>query len=105
MYQFREWPDHGVPTSTAPFLAFMDVVNKRRDQRFDKPLLIHCTAGVGRTGAYFAVDYCLHQYREQSCINVVEVVVGARRARCGIIQKTVQFEFVLKSLFNYVEKN
>jgi len=55
---YESWPDHGVPISADEFLRFRDTVNKYKAKQTtpDAPLLVHCSAGVGRTGTYIGVD-------------------------------------------------
>ena len=53
----RIYPDHGVPVTTREFLDFRKAVKTISD--FTKsPVLVHCSAGVGRTGTYITVDRC-----------------------------------------------
>ena len=54
-YRYTTWPDHGVPSSPNPILKLIREVN---DTMVDTsaPIVIHCSAGVGRTGCYIAID-------------------------------------------------
>ena len=54
------WPDHGVPLTTAELLGFRNAV-KRATQDPAAPIIIHCSAGVGRTGTYIAIDNLVEQ--------------------------------------------
>jgi protein tyrosine phosphatase len=55
---YLSWPDHGVPLTSGEFLRFRDLVTavSRMSQFPNSPLVIHCSAGVGRTGTYLAID-------------------------------------------------
>lgn len=55
---YESWPDHGVPLSSDEFLSFREKVVQLQEQQSDPklPLLVHCSAGVGRTGTYIAID-------------------------------------------------
>jgi protein tyrosine phosphatase len=55
---YLSWPDHGVPLTTGEFLRFRDFVSsvQRASQFPSSPIAIHCSAGVGRTGTYIAID-------------------------------------------------
>lgn len=47
--QFTAWPDHGVPDHPAPFLQFLRRVRNMNPPEAG-PIVVHCSAGVGRTG-------------------------------------------------------
>ncbi len=54
-FQYNAWPDHGVPLTSREFLDFRDVIGSVKTSP-DAPLVIHCSAGVGRTGTYITID-------------------------------------------------
>lgn len=58
-FQYTQWPDHGAPNTTKEMLEFRETV--RAKTNFDKgPVITHCSAGVGRTGTFVAIDRCGH---------------------------------------------
>jgi protein tyrosine phosphatase len=54
-FQYEAWPDHGVPFTSREFLDFRSVINSVQSSP-GAPIVIHCSAGVGRTGTYIAID-------------------------------------------------
>jgi protein tyrosine phosphatase len=59
-FQYTEWPDFGVPTSTIPFLAFLNAIRATGLlEQPNPPTVIHCSAGIGRSGAFLLVDVVL----------------------------------------------
>ena len=54
-FAYTSWPDHGVPMTSSELLGFRNAVRNSRTNR-EIPLLVHCSAGVGRTGTYIAID-------------------------------------------------
>ena len=68
-FHFTDWPDHGVPHHITPVLAFI-----RRSSRANPeqggPIVVHCSAGVGRTGTYIVIDAMMRQVLEKGTINV-----------------------------------
>ena len=63
-FAYTSWPDHGVPLTTGELLGFRNAVRTATPNR-DVPLLIHCSAGVGRTGTYIAIDRLVDQVRRK----------------------------------------
>jgi protein tyrosine phosphatase len=56
-FHFLAWPDHGVPDESAPLLEMMLSVNKLHEESSSKsPIVVHCSAGIGRTGTYVIVS-------------------------------------------------
>ncbi|ESO97064.1 hypothetical protein LOTGIDRAFT_143547, partial [Lottia gigantea] len=92
-FHYISWPDHGVP-KTNDMLDFQFTVNKFKPES-KSPVLVHCIAGIGRTGTYIAMDYCLKQYNDTGKVDVLECVKTLRQQRKGMIQTPVSF--VVKS--------
>ena len=88
LFHFTAWPDHGVPDYATPILAF-----HRRIQSQHKPskgpILIHCSAGVGRTGTYIAIDNVLDQISAEGLIDISGTIVKSRNQRMKLVQTQV----------------
>jgi len=97
--QFVTWPDHGVPKEFEHFLALF---RKYRDIRSQipvngGPIVVHCSAGVGRTGTFIAVDSILDSVDAgEKKIDVCDVVAKLRTSRPSSIQTRDQYEFIYK---------
>eukprot|EP00054_Salpingoeca_dolichothecata_P021994 m.142574 g.142574 ORF g.142574 m.142574 type:complete len:750 (+) comp24186_c3_seq4:108-2357(+) len=100
---YTAWPDHGVPSTTAEMLAYRKVVKRMQDP--SAPLLVHCSAGVGRTGTYIAIDRLMRSIdkREQD-MTVASVVSDMRARRNFMVQTLVQYKFIYKAMFDAVAK-
>jgi Protein-tyrosine phosphatase len=62
----QAWPDHGVPSDPGCVLNFLYDVNKSQSSIPDAgPILVHCSAGIGRTGTFIVVDMILDQIKRQ----------------------------------------
>ena len=53
------------------------------------PDIIHCSAGVGRTGTFVALDHLLDQARAEGVVDVFHCVRQMRQARVNMIQTQV----------------
>lgn len=70
----------------------------------DTPMVIHCSAGVGRTGIWAALDIscnCIQEYRE---VDVTDVVEQVREDRGGMVQTYEQYQFIYKAVCAYARR-
>ncbi|XP_048256545.1 receptor-type tyrosine-protein phosphatase epsilon-like [Haliotis rufescens] len=96
-FHFTTWPDHGTPEETA-FTEFLWLVRTSYNTQ-DDPLLVHCSAGIGRTGTYIAVDYLLDQALAEDRVDVFGCVSRMRDQRKGMIQTEEQYTCVYMALY------
>ncbi|CAA2990713.1 receptor-type tyrosine- phosphatase eta [Olea europaea subsp. europaea] len=95
--EYLNWPDHGVPSTSLGLLDLVKLVEKLTAEEPERPLLVHCSAGVGRTGTFIAVSNILRYlpYLESTKEDVVmQVVENAREQRCLMVQTEAQLQFV-----------
>ncbi|VDM34101.1 unnamed protein product, partial [Hydatigera taeniaeformis] len=95
--QFTAWPDHGVPNHPAPLLMFLRRVNAEFVPDVG-PVIVHCSAGVGRTGAYIVLDILLQQMHHENSVNVLAVVTQLRSQRNFVVQTKEQYAFIYEAL-------
>ena len=88
-YHFTSWPDHGVPKFATSLISFIRRVQKAHSKESGVPLLVHCSAGVGRTGTFILLDILLERLRENSSLNVYECLANLRRGRVLMVQTLV----------------
>lgn len=74
-FHFKAWPDHGVPHDPGAVLGFLQDVNLRQSTLADEghemgPIVVHCSAGIGRTGTFIVVDILLNFIGYQGTNNV-----------------------------------
>ncbi|XP_049289868.1 phosphatidylinositol phosphatase PTPRQ [Anopheles funestus] len=103
-YHFLEWPDHNCPASTADLIKFSKIVRAERKSNAI-PLVIHCSAGVGRTGTFIALDIILQRMLQEKKINVYDTVKRLRRQRVKMVQTLDQYAFLYQCCLEYVSKN
>ncbi|XP_012557847.2 receptor-type tyrosine-protein phosphatase F isoform X1 [Hydra vulgaris] len=100
-YQFLSWPDHGVPQFGTPLLQFVKRVRSVSDQN-SGPIVLHCSAGVGRTGTYIAIDNMLDQIALEKTVDIFGCVTHIRTQRSLMVQTEGQYIFIYKTLLEAV---
>ncbi|XP_036414108.1 tyrosine-protein phosphatase non-receptor type 3 [Colossoma macropomum] len=94
--QYVAWPDHGVPEESSDFLDFVQTVrSKRRDT---EPLMVHCSAGIGRTGVLITMETALILMESAKPVYPLEIVTSLREQRAMMVQTSCQFSFVCEAI-------
>ena len=85
------WPDNGVPSPLDPLVRFVRQVRHEMN-RFPTmgPTIIHCSAGVGRTGTFVGIDKLLQDYKNKSYVDIFGMVYEMRMSRCLMVQTEVR---------------
>ncbi|XP_014114375.1 PREDICTED: receptor-type tyrosine-protein phosphatase V-like isoform X2 [Pseudopodoces humilis] len=92
---YTAWPDHGIPESTTSIMTFRELVQEHIQSTKDAgPTLVHCSAGVGRTGTFIALDRLLQQMRQEKVVDIFGVVYTLRMNRYLMIQTLSQYIFL-----------
>jgi len=98
--QYIAWPDHGLPVSTTAFLSLIDEAYKFNNTH--GPIVVHCSAGIGRSGTFCTVDAIVEKIKldlknnpdDEPKVSVVKAVLEARARRPGMVQTKEQYMFV-----------
>ncbi|XP_017773846.1 PREDICTED: tyrosine-protein phosphatase corkscrew isoform X2 [Nicrophorus vespilloides] len=113
-YHFQAWPDHGVPSDPGVVLNFLQDVNKRQealgqelpDNSAPGAVLVHCSAGIGRTGTFIVIDMILDQLKKHNLdceIDIQRTVQMVRSQRSGMVQTEAQYKFVYLAVKHHIE--
>ncbi|CAB1334660.1 unnamed protein product [Coregonus sp. 'balchen'] len=94
--QYVAWPDHGVPDDPSDFLLFITSVRERRTG--DTPLMVHCSAGIGRTGVLITMETALTLLESGRPVFPLDIIRTLRDQRAMMIQTTCQFRFMCEAI-------
>ncbi|XP_026779225.3 receptor-type tyrosine-protein phosphatase O isoform X3 [Pangasianodon hypophthalmus] len=94
-FNYTSWPDHGVPTVNAieSILQFVQLV-RQQVNRTKGPVTVHCSAGVGRTGTFIALDRLMQHIREHEYADILGMVSEMRSHRLSMVQTEEQYVFI-----------
>ncbi|XP_028460041.1 receptor-type tyrosine-protein phosphatase epsilon [Perca flavescens] len=97
---FTSWPDFGVPFSPIGMLKFLKKV-KAINPSYAGPIVVHCSAGVGRTGTFIVIDSMIDMMHMEQRVDVFGSVSRIREQRCQLIQTDMQYSFIYQALLEY----
>ncbi|CDK13321.2 protein-tyrosine-phosphatase [Caenorhabditis elegans] len=99
--QYTAWPDHGVPDHPTPFLIFLKRV-KTLNPNDAGPIISHCSAGIGRTGAFIVIDCMLERLRYDNTVDIYGCVTALRAQRSYMVQTEEQYIFIHDAVLDAV---
>ncbi|KAL7980363.1 hypothetical protein Chor_014692 [Crotalus horridus] len=112
-FQYVSWPDYGVPSSAATLIDFLGAVKQQQRVAVSAlgprykghpggpPIVVHCSAGIGRTGTFCALDICLSQLQDVGTLNIYQTVVRMRTQRAFSIQTPEQYYFCYLAILEH----
>ncbi|XP_057193364.1 receptor-type tyrosine-protein phosphatase T isoform X14 [Triplophysa rosa] len=92
-FHFTSWPDHGVPCYATGLLGFIRQV-KFLNPPDAGPIVVHCSAGAGRTGCFIAVDIMLDMAESEGVVDIFNCIRELRSQRVNMVQTEEQYVFV-----------
>nr|ACE75202.1 protein tyrosine phosphatase [Glyptapanteles flavicoxis] len=105
-YWYTDWPNNGSPADLEGFVTLLSTVNKEQHQLIESaryknlpkpgPILVHCSAGVGRTGTFCAVDHALGQLKKEKTVSIQDSVIAVRNMRHSSVMTLKQYMFIYK---------
>ncbi|XP_054719961.1 tyrosine-protein phosphatase non-receptor type 11-like [Uloborus diversus] len=106
-YHFTAWPDHGVPSDPGCVLNFLHDVNHRQESiNGAGPIVVHCSAGIGRTGTFIVIDMIVDLIKRQGLdceIDIQRSIQIVRSQRSGMVQTEAQYKFVYLAVQHYID--
>uniref|UniRef100_A0A4W6BP88 Tyrosine-protein phosphatase non-receptor type 9 n=1 Tax=Lates calcarifer TaxID=8187 RepID=A0A4W6BP88_LATCA len=106
-YLYVSWPDFGVPKSASAMLDFREHVLQRREAAVKRgpPVVVHCSAGIGRTGTFCTLDICLSRLEDIGTVDVRQTVRRMRTQRAFSIQTWDQYYFCYTAVIEYAQRH
>ncbi|BET02499.1 Tyrosine-protein phosphatase [Nesidiocoris tenuis] len=106
-YHFQGWPDHGVPNDPGSVLNFVHDVNACHESTgFLGPVVVHCSAGIGRTGTFIVIHILLNYINSNGVdceIDIQRTIQMVRAQRSGMVQTEAQYKFVYLAVQHYIQ--
>ncbi|XP_072546028.1 protein tyrosine phosphatase receptor type Eb [Salminus brasiliensis] len=97
---FTSWPDFGVPLSPIGMLKFLKKVRSVNPAHAG-PIIVHCSAGVGRTGTFIVIDAMMDMMHMEGRVDVFGFVSRIRNQRCQLVQTDMQYSFIYQALLEH----
>ncbi|XP_014258399.1 tyrosine-protein phosphatase corkscrew isoform X3 [Cimex lectularius] len=106
-YHFQGWPDHGVPNDPGCVLNFVHDVNQCHESTgYTGPVVVHCSAGIGRTGTFIVIHIILNYINTHGVdceIDIQRTIQMVRAQRSGMVQTEAQYKFVYLAVQHYIQ--
>ncbi|ANB15585.1 tyrosine protein phosphatase PTP1 [Sugiyamaella lignohabitans] len=102
-FYYNTWPDFGNPSGGADMVNFVSIANAKNTAP-QSPLVVHCSAGIGRSGTYLAIDAALTRgcWVDNERDLVYDLVSSMRQQRLGMVQKATQLEYIYLQIKKYL---
>jgi len=99
---YTGWPDFGVPSSTKEIIDLVKVTNYLRARAgWEKPIVTHCSAGVGRVGTFIAIHQAVRLLNAAKKPKILDLVFAMRQCRHGMVQREEQYVFIHRVVADY----
>jgi len=107
-YQFLGWLDNSCPSNSV--LLFLDEVNRKLEETGigrpqQLPVVVHCSAGIGRTGTFIVLDILLNRIKAvgpHCIIDIPKTVRMLREQRATMVQTEAQYRFIYQAISAYM---
>lgn len=107
-FQYTNWPDFGTPEDVSNFTDFVEVVRNLDDSFEEKrPIVTHCSAGIGRSGTFVVADVMLTALRSgktEDLPMIDDLILQMRRSRMYLVQTPAQLRFCWKAVVDWIRR-
>lgn len=104
-YHYHAWPDQSIPANPSNIMSFLNIVNKKPPKG---PMIVHCSAGIGRSGTLIVSDMLIDQLKHNGLgheIDIQQIVKIARAQRSGLVQTQGQYKFIYLAIQEYINSS
>nr|XP_039263036.1 uncharacterized protein LOC120339059 isoform X1 [Styela clava] len=102
-FHYHGWPEVGAPVSGYSMIELVEDVQKQQQNSGNHPIVIHCSAGAGRTGAFCALTTALEQVKAEGVLDMFQIVKCLRMQRPHMVQNLEQYEFCYRAVQEYID--
>ncbi|XP_061165857.1 receptor-type tyrosine-protein phosphatase alpha-like [Saccostrea echinata] len=99
MFHYTQWTDHGVPEALNLVMFHRHFLRSLSGNSLQHKIVVHCSAGIGRTGTFIALDALYRDGLSSGSVNVKEFVTQMRHDRMNMIQGEDQYKMVYAALY------
>nr|CAD7463966.1 unnamed protein product [Timema tahoe] len=103
-FHFTTWPDFGVPSPPQTLVRFVRAFRERVGPE-QRPIVVHCSAGVGRSGTFITLDRILQQLNLSDKVDIFGIVWAMRKERSWMVQTEQQYICIHQCLLAVLEGN
>ncbi|KAI6071838.1 Protein-tyrosine-phosphatase [Aix galericulata] len=112
--QYTDWPDHGCPEEVQGFLSYLEEIQSVRrhtnsvldsSNNCNPPIVVHCSAGVGRTGVVILTELMIGCLEHNEKVDVPVMLRHLREQRMFMIQTIAQYKFVYQVLIQFLQNS
>lgn len=102
-YQYIAWPDQSIPENPSSVLTFIKLINRHGHPK--GPMIVHCSAGMGRSGTLIVIDMLIDQLKTHGLnqeLDIQRIVQLVRAQRFGLVQTVAQYRFIYYAIQSYI---
>uniref|UniRef100_A0A8C6U9L8 Receptor-type tyrosine-protein phosphatase epsilon n=1 Tax=Neogobius melanostomus TaxID=47308 RepID=A0A8C6U9L8_9GOBI len=102
-FHFHGWPEIGIPAEGKGMIDIIAAVQKQQQQSGNHPIVVHCSAGAGRTGTFIALSNILERVKAEGLLDVFQTVKSLRMQRPHMVQTVEQYDFCYRVVQDFVD--
>ncbi|XP_056432720.1 receptor-type tyrosine-protein phosphatase epsilon-like isoform X2 [Gadus chalcogrammus] len=102
-FHFHGWPEIGIPADGKGMIDIIAAVQRQQQQSGNNPIVVHCSAGAGRTGTFIALSNILERVKAEGLLDVFQTVKSLRMQRPHMVQTVEQYDFCYRVVQDFVD--
>ncbi|XP_078269767.1 receptor-type tyrosine-protein phosphatase epsilon isoform X2 [Rhinoraja longicauda] len=102
-FHFHDWPEIGIPVEGKGMIDLIAAVQRQQQKSGNHPIIVHCSAGAGRTGTFIALSNILERVKAEGLLDVFQTVKSLRMQRPHMVQTMEQYDFCYKVVQDFLD--